>query len=503
MSHKKNIDRLFQEKFKDFEVTPDESVWEKIQAQQKKSKKRVFLIPLWYKVGGAAALVAVIATIGYFLTNNNPTSTTNTTIVNSEKTENTNTTEVPQNTSPSEITPNKIVENDQEKNSINSDKEDIQSVEDHATEIVNTKETYNIPNDKKSLTNTNSPLKASSTNKAKNPSESNTKNAIAIAQDQTKNSPVIATTEPVKSQSTNENKNANGNVIKEKIAQQQSNNNLKEDNATTDPVNDEKKSIFEAIAESKDNEKEEETQSSSTKRWIVSPNIAPVYYNSIGEGSSIDSQFADNEKNGEVNLSYGVQISYAVNDRLSIRSGVNKVDLSYSTQDVGFNPSATGQNLSNIDYSPNGTAILISDFGNSNISDSSSFEVARDVINQRQNIASLNQNIAYIEVPLEMKYAILNKKLGVNMIGGISTLFLQDNEISLEAGDFETELGEGNNLNEISFSGNFGIGIDYKISDQFQLNLEPILKYQFNAFENSDDFRPYYFGVYTGVSIKF
>lgn len=105
---------------------------------------------------------------------------------------------------------------------------------------------------------------------------------------------------------------------------------------------------------------------------------------------------------------------------------------------------------------------------------------------------------------MEMKYALVDKKFGINMIGGISTLFLQNNEISIEAGDFETPIGEANNLNEVSFSGNIGLGVDYKLSEHLEINLEPIFKYQFNAFnETANNFKPYYFGIYTGLNIKF
>jgi hypothetical protein len=38
MNDKKNIDRLFQETFKDFEVTPDAAVWERLEAQLKEKK---------------------------------------------------------------------------------------------------------------------------------------------------------------------------------------------------------------------------------------------------------------------------------------------------------------------------------------------------------------------------------------------------------------------------------------------------------------------------------
>ena len=42
MSEKKHIDRLFQEKFKYFEVSPEDKVWDNIEAKLKEKKKNRF-----------------------------------------------------------------------------------------------------------------------------------------------------------------------------------------------------------------------------------------------------------------------------------------------------------------------------------------------------------------------------------------------------------------------------------------------------------------------------
>ena len=95
-----------------------------------------------------------------------------------------------------------------------------------------------------------------------------------------------------------------------------------------------KKSIYDAIEESKIEVAVTKTENTPNNRWGVSPNFAPVYYNSLGEGSSIDPSFADNSQSGDINFSYGVQVSYAITDRLSVRSGVNNVAISYATGGV-------------------------------------------------------------------------------------------------------------------------------------------------------------------------
>ncbi|HMQ43050.1 MAG TPA: hypothetical protein PKC63_01715, partial [Mariniflexile sp.] len=118
---------------------------------------------------------------------------------------------------------------------------------------------------------------------------------------------------------------------------------------------------------------------------------------------------------------------------------------------------------------------------------------------------SINQALGYIEVPLELQYALVNKKLGINLIGGFSSFFLSDNKIYSEAeGGGKTFLGEANNINNVSYSANFGVGFNYQVSKKIDLNVEPMFKYQINTFSNtSGDFSPYFIGVYTGFAIKF
>ncbi|WP_271782337.1 hypothetical protein [Aquimarina algiphila] len=602
MNDKKNIDRLFQEKFKDFEVIPDEIVWEKIKARKNQNKKRVFLIPFWYRIAGIAALIAIIFGISN-LPFNTTTQQQDQTITNSET--KTNVEEIPDDSFETTTTNKKPIVNTEKEKASGSDKSeekndyDTKTIQNNYFDPSGTKENITIADTKEkqsqsvknnatnTLTTTNdeqrivdhslkntttkdktlnsekedivhekisttSSTAANSSNKEIqsdkehstfiSPDQNNTTNTNAIVEksnDHSERNKTINTPTNTKGKTFSSEKD---DVIREKnsttpstaanspnkemksdkehstfispdqnnatntdaIAEKSTNNTERNKENNTVPEESEqlddkgKKSIFDVV-----NQEEEVVETpSSSKKWNISPNIAPVYYNSIGDGSPIDPQFADNNKNGQVNMSYGVQVSYAITKKLSVRSGVSKVDLSYNTNGVGFAPSAVGQNLESVNYNENAGAILISDIGNTR--DIEAFDINRNALDQTQNVGLINQSIAYIEVPMEMKYSLVDKKFGVNMIGGFSTLFLQDNEVSLEAGDFETSIGEANNLNDLSFTGNIGLGVDYKISDQFEINLEPIFKYQFNAFnDNAGNFKPYYFGVYTGVSFKF
>ncbi len=285
---------------------------------------------------------------------------------------------------------------------------------------------------------------------------------------------------------------------------------INSETAVADTPKEEKtgKSILEVINDLHDLEKDKnEVADVPFNRWSVSPNASPVYYNSLGNGSPIHESFSDNTKSGDINLSYGVNVGYDVSKRLTVRSGIHRVDYSYSTKDIAIVPSIDGPNLTTIDFRGNNVAFNIQDRKAPTNETFSQYQVASTAessIFQKQIEGDLNQRMSFIEVPVEVKYAILDKKIGINVIGGVSTLLLTENSIVLDSPFLLTELGEATNVNNVSFSTNIGFGIDYKISDKLEFNLEPMLKYQLNTFSrNTGNFNPYAVGVYTGVSFRF
>ena len=95
-------------------------------------------------------------------------------------------------------------------------------------------------------------------------------------------------------------------------------------------------------------------------------------------------------------------------------------------------------------------------------------------------------------------------QFGLNIIGGMSTFFLSDNQVVTEFENYRTKIGEANNINDVSFSTNLGLGLNYNFSKTFTFNFEPTFKYKINTYiESSGNFKPYIIGVYTGFSYKF
>ena len=232
------------------------------------------------------------------------------------------------------------------------------------------------------------------------------------------------------------------------------------------------------------------------KKWSVGPTVAPVFYNSLQDGSPLNDALSENTKSSDNGLSFGVKINYQISNKFFIQSGVNKVELAYNTEGVNALISASKNASSNINTSKAGVIVTPSGRGQST---GSGNELSKSGVS-----GEINQSLEYFELPIEMKYSLYDKKLGLNLVGGFSTLILSDNSVSMVTQNSITDLGDANNLNDLNFSGNVGVDLDYKISKSWYLNVSPMFKYQFNTYSgNAGNFRPYYFGLYSGLNYKF
>lgn len=446
MGNKKNIDRLFREKFKHFEATPDAHVWAAIEKRLGKSKKDRRVVPLIIRYGGIAAAIALLLTLGYNLNpNHNPVNPQ--TITNTRENTNDNTSTIlKENTTASQ---NNVAHTDRNENY-------------QITPVTN-------------KTASRNPVVAHTDNTSDAEQSHKTAMEYPISTD--------AGTEDRLAQ--NENETTRPPLTKE--------------NENTVVVD--KAALLDALRKETVTEKAVAQHTPERERWSITPNAAPVYFNSLENGSPIDRQFHDNTKTGNITMSYGVNVAYEVSNRLSVRSGINRVSYGYNTDNIEFTPALQASSLENISYRNEAKNITVADANTPQTIPLGSSVTANKVVAYEGRMV---QELGYLEVPLEVKYSLSKKKLGVHLIGGLSSLFLTDNTVSLETQVLTTQIGEASNINEVNFSTNIGVGVDYTLFDKVMLNVEPMFKYQLNTFSNDDGgFKPYSLGVYTGLSFRF
>jgi hypothetical protein len=527
MSERKNIDRLFQEKFKDFEAAPPEHVWKNIEAELKKEKEDRKVLPLWFKLSGiAAALFA-----GFLITDNvtdvDAPAVNNPIVIENNTTQDT----VLRNNSDAVVSGNGGQSatasgnfSEQSTETVNGRQQlgkSPSSLDTDAAEFPQARQQLRTPSNraannialapfgkgKKAGTRrrqaaTNSSvieknresIAEISTNSEKSGSNAASSGNIALLPDEVQDTKQVASVAAEKKNTTSPDTAANN------IASDTLNTNIAEVTADETIIDSAAIATVEPNAlEELLNEKEDNVTTNEPKlnRWQLSSNVAPIYFSSTSNGSPIDPALAQNEKEYKQKLAYGLGVRYALNDKFTVRTGINTIGLEYSTSDVVFFQNTNARPLQHVNTNIQGSVIQIE-----NKSDAA-LEMTPGANALAKFDANINQKTGYIEVPFELAYKVLDKKFGVEIIGGVSTLFLSENEISVISAGTEMEIGKANNLNNTHFSTNIGLGVKYNFLKSFQVNIEPTFKYQINTFTDSGNFKPYFFGLYTGVNYRF
>lgn len=531
MKERKNIDRLFQEKFKDFEQIPEPLVWENIErALLQKEKRRI--IPIWWKFAGAAAILLPLIFGLQFLFSDQPSQDGNFpngniqdgTVTtqpkqseNNQNTGNSNETELPTTTSNAVANTNEQAEetvgnqnsgttrnqNEAEKqqNSTNrkpantAAKSDLRSTA--AEDAVATSPGKAKFKGKKALQKANVAPNAASAVALQNNRTANSGNGTNNGS----NGTIVPELKPLdkdpivyalpEQNSANNNKNAtNSAQVAEQI----------DPKATENPVVAvAEPNPLEQLLQQQNDKAETKVADAKREKWQITPNVAPVYFNSASNGSPIHSAFASNDKTYDRSMSVGINVNYAINKRFAVRTGVNRLQLGYETNEVAFIAALDGQIFETTTVTPAARGVTVV---NRSQMDAGVLNV--DTAMQQASLGSMNQDFGYFEVPLEMSYKLLDKQFGINVIGGLSTLFLSESNVSLQSETFSTSLGEATNLNDVHFSSNIGVGFQYKFFKNFELNFEPMFKYQINTFSRDEgNFRPYFIALYSGISYRF
>ena len=573
MKDNKNIERLFQEKFKDFEAMPPQESWNVIASRLTEKKKKKRVIPFWFKTSGIAAVFVIgLGFLINYYSGNDTTISIEDAIVN-EEVNNTKESQLEQNANQKinneedviqkHIRSNEVV-TQVENNRNNATKEieiNKRSINTNENESFgkNTKNNFvnNKSNKAKKIENKNNldfdeeqDVLVQNERKLKKSVLKNKVESTQVYSDKSNSDLLISKDEEnslVENNSTTksnkqnniienlednfiESKNENLNQVNEILVENSKNNNVNEfintsiidstfknnsnlvennslQNDSIQVVVNEELNELEKLLKEKEEGKDadEKEKEEKVSKWAVSTNASPIYFNSVSEGSPIDQSLATNTKKSNLTMSYGVGIQYQVSSKLALKAGINNLNLSYDTQNVYYETALTASSDNNQNIIENRSAKNIHIYGEKSLTNSTT--TFSDIDTQSFDVAhsgNLRQDIRYFEIPLELSYKLIDKKFGIDLVGGFSTFLLNGNSIWLLDEGMEMEIGKANNLNNTNFSSNLGFGLNYKFLKNFRAEIQPMFKYQFNTFsENSGDFKPYFIGVYSGLSYRF
>jgi hypothetical protein len=255
-------------------------------------------------------------------------------------------------------------------------------------------------------------------------------------------------------------------------------------------------------------------QASPVYRFDGSPSVHADYLNGSGVSGGGSQQYM-------TGITGGIVVSYRPGSRVSIQSGVNYGEISQRGGDVAitfaghnqvfdrglFGESYFGEPL--ISEASN-SVVLNTNMGLATIDVPAGVELAtantsNKFTNEATRNYSLKQQAGYLEIPLIVRYRIVDQRLGFHLLGGVNTNVLMSNNASLVDNNNVVANGKTEGLNPLTFSSSIGMGMNYAISERFNLSLEPTMKIQLSSLNSQGYYnaRPYTVGVFTGVTYNF
>ncbi|MDC1162396.1 outer membrane beta-barrel protein [Tenacibaculum sp.] len=435
-----DIDKLLQKKLENFVVSPKPQVWQNIEQELQKKKRRV--LPMWWIYGGAAALLI----LGLFL--------------------------LP------------VFIKEQSKIPINNEQIIVLQPEDEIKKILN--ETKKLDDIKTKIVNSNT---TDNTRKVLTKNEQNN----LIAEQELSNLSQKKDTIKDK-ESTNDNNEGLNLVDKNAMEKIFIAAHEKEINTKDSVLTTRRKKDF--IAEMAKNDSIIPLKK-HRRQWSLAPVVASIKSNSFSGSSPLGDSFKGTEIDGNSTVSFGVKIAYQLNNRWAVQSGIHIQNIGYTTKSITIASSGfVKDDSSAIVFSDNSSIESVSATpGKVGINQSGI------ISSNAQLEQSLRYIEIPIEVKYTF---FRSKKFNTSFVTGFSSLILDSNSIEAKASNFSKTLGEASNLNDISFSGNLGLDFNYSFNEKWTLNLNPMFKTQINTFsKGSNGFKPYSIGIYTGFTYKF
>jgi hypothetical protein len=117
------------------------------------------------------------------------------------------------------------------------------------------------------------------------------------------------------------------------------------------------------------------------------------------------------------------------------------------------------------------------------------------------NTGKIEQNIDYLEVPLSIRYYIINKGVALSVSAGLSTNWLIANDVYRTADSNRKKIGETSGLSAVTMSSNGGLALTVPLTKRLSIQFEPRVNYFLSDInkEFAGSFKPYSFGVYSGI----
>jgi len=244
--------------------------------------------------------------------------------------------------------------------------------------------------------------------------------------------------------------------------------------------------------EAKKEEKEKKNNLIDKKeKWAVA-----VFAGVASSENTRNEKTLGNVNDSKQSNSYGVKTKYSINKKWAVGSGLKINELGQSVANVSY-VSAKNNALfaPSQSFSDSPAAMVGSNPDYLFISNSTKEALKSDNI----QTGKLDQNLRYIEMPLEVSYAVFNRnKASINLNTGGFVGKLISNNVALDG----NSIGQNVSANDYVYGSTLSSTIQYRVYKKTNVFVEPAMNYYINPL-NNQSFNQFQWGLNFGLNVSF
>lgn len=250
------------------------------------------------------------------------------------------------------------------------------------------------------------------------------------------------------------------------------------------------------------------TKNESSGKWSIGAQVSPVYsYRSInGSGfetpdESVEAAYFESNEEGITTIAGGISLDFTFNDRLSMGSGMYLSRIGQQNGEVLAYNDPGSSNMYQLTSSVGTVTINPTKFDKVIVEQATS---GKDLPGDYTVSGVFVQNLDYLEIPLVLKYKVIDQKFSLKVMGGLSPGILVNNHSYFEANGEKLQTGTTASIDPFIYNSVLGIGLEYAISRKFFINMEPSFKYSLAPVNSNNglNYHPYSLSWFTGISYK-
>lgn len=260
------------------------------------------------------------------------------------------------------------------------------------------------------------------------------------------------------------------------------------------------------------------------RKWSIGSELAPLYSDGDVRADNFDnlSQTVSQNESGILAYAGGLRVALNTGSRLSVQSGIyysrygRELDRIQTVAVSGESDykflagsNSTGNIKGIIDtkaYYFSGNALSenivldVNDYkngiGKSNVN---------PIATGDAEYITLRQYFDYFELPLILKYKIIDRKLDFGFSGGLITNLLVGNAVNMINDGESKQVAETSGIKKINYLGSVGMGFEVPVGGKFSFTLEPRFRYYLNQINQTSDIvvHPFSLGFFAGINYTF